>query len=44
MHGGRIAGELLPAAVTERAIGLLMAGVPQPAEPERDVDAETRAR
>jgi simple sugar transport system ATP-binding protein len=30
MHGGRIAGELLPAAATERAIGLLMAGVPQP--------------
>ena len=30
MHDGRIAGELLPAAATERAIGLLMAGVPQP--------------
>jgi simple sugar transport system ATP-binding protein len=30
MHGGRIAGELLPAAATERAIGLLMAGVSQP--------------
>jgi putative multiple sugar transport system ATP-binding protein len=27
MHGGRIAGELLPAAASERAIGLLMAGV-----------------
>jgi hypothetical protein len=30
MHGGRIAGELLPGAATERTIGLLMAGVPQP--------------
>ena len=29
MHAGRIAGELRPAEATERAIGLLMAGVPE---------------
>ena len=27
MHGGRIAGELSPESASERAIGLLMAGV-----------------
>ena len=43
MHDGRIAGELLPAAATERAIGLLMAGVPEREEPGRD-DAETPLR
>jgi simple sugar transport system ATP-binding protein len=28
MHDGRIAGEVAPAEATERAIGLMMAGVP----------------
>jgi len=29
MHDGRIVGEVLPAAATERAIGLMMAGMPE---------------
>jgi general nucleoside transport system ATP-binding protein len=32
MHGGRIVGEMPPAEATERAIGLMMAGIPPDAQ------------
>jgi ABC-type uncharacterized transport system ATPase subunit len=32
MHGGRIVGEMPQAEATERAIGLMMAGIPPDAQ------------